>query len=353
VNRSAKPDSQRQRIRLVIGFVIFLTAAVLFSIYNAEVIGFSNEVWQNIKRVPVALLVVAVTFRLLEALFTALSWSNVLKATYPEKRIPFKVVLGGYQGGIGINVISPVEAGTVATIGLFRLAIAGSRVPTLLAAFAVHQLAFAFFGILMYLFLVFAHPGILKSGVELLQPVWEYLTAGSTQSLIAIGVATVITVALVFLLWGRYRKLRDQIQPAAQILRDPRRYMVSVFLPASIAYICRWVVTGTFMAAFGIPVTVYTLLLALAAYSVAGIVRVTPGGLGPKQALTVLVLRDYAEADVALAYSLTQEFVTATFSIIFALITMAWAFGWATTRNFFRERSSELAGEKSENAPGR
>jgi hypothetical protein len=99
VNRSAKPDSQRQRIRLVIGFVIFLTAAVLFSIYNAEVIGFSNEVWQNIKRVPVALLVVAITFRLLEALFTALSWYNVLKATYPEKRIHSKSYLAVIRAG--------------------------------------------------------------------------------------------------------------------------------------------------------------------------------------------------------------------------------------------------------------
>jgi uncharacterized membrane protein YbhN (UPF0104 family) len=129
--------------------------------------------------------------------------------------------------------------------------------------------------------------------------------------------------------------------------------MISVFLPATIAYICRWGVTGTFMAAFGIPVTLYTLLLALAAYSLAGVVQVTPGGLGPKQALTVLVLRDYVDADVALAFSLTQEFVVATFSITFAVITMAWAFGLARTRDFFRERSGELTSETGVDASRR
>jgi uncharacterized membrane protein YbhN (UPF0104 family) len=345
-------NSRRKRVSIALILVIVLTTAVLLAIYDVDVLEFSNEVWRNISRVPLTLLVAAIVFRLLEALFTALSWYNVLRATYPEKQIPFKVVLGGYQGGIGLNVISPVEAGTVATIGLFRLAIAGSRIPTLLAAFAIQQLAFAFFGILMYIFLVVARPGILTSGLDLLHPIWRFVTDGSTQSLIAIGVTAVLAIALIFLLRSRYRELREQVQPAAQVLRNPRRYMVSVFLPATIAYVCRWGVTGTFMAAFGIPVTAYTLLLALAAYSLAGIVQVTPGGLGPKQALTVLVLRDYVDADVALAYSLTHEFITAMFNIIFAFITMAWAFGWTTTRDFFRERSGKLASEQSPNTPG-
>jgi hypothetical protein len=184
VKRSTQPNSRQKRVRIAVGFAIFVTAAALLGVYNVEVLTFGNEVWQNIKRVPIAFLFVAIVFRLLEALFTALSWYNVLKATYPEKRIPFKVVLGGYQGGVGINAFSPVEAGTVATIGMFRIAILGSSVPTLLAAFAVQQLAFGFFGILMYLFLVLAHPGVVSTGLELLQPIGEFVTEGSTQSLV-------------------------------------------------------------------------------------------------------------------------------------------------------------------------
>ena len=63
--------------------------------------------------------------RLLQTLFIALAWRNILRAAYPKSVLPYREILSYYAGGNGLNAILPASAGTVAMLGLFRTPIAG------------------------------------------------------------------------------------------------------------------------------------------------------------------------------------------------------------------------------------
>jgi hypothetical protein len=86
------------------------------------------------------------------------------------------------------------------------------------------------------------------------------------------------------------------------------------------------------LAAFGIPVTMWTLALALGSNALAGAVRITPGGFGTTQAIDVIALRDYASPEVVTAYSLSEIAITAVVSSTIALAALLSVSGWHGTR---------------------
>ena len=56
--------------------------------------------------------------------------------------LPYREVLSYYAGGAGLNSILPASAGTVAMLGLYRTAIAGSTVAGLVGATLVQNIFF-------------------------------------------------------------------------------------------------------------------------------------------------------------------------------------------------------------------
>src|SRR5687768_18456351 len=66
--------------------------------------------------------------------------------------------------------------------------------------------------------------------------------------------------------------------------------------------------------------------------SIANTVSVTPGGVGVNQATNVAALNGEADAATATAYSLGQQLAITAWNIVFALVLVVWAFGWAGGR---------------------
>jgi hypothetical protein len=68
---------------------------------------------------------------------------------------------------------------------------------------------------------------------------------------------------------------------------------------------------------------------------------VTPGGAGVVQGFNVLSLKGITSSANATAYSVTQQLVTTSWDILFAIVLLAWAFGWSGGRSLVAKSYSE------------
>jgi TRAP-type C4-dicarboxylate transport system permease small subunit len=80
-----------------------------------------------------------------------------------------------------------------------------------------------------------------------------------------IGVVVVAIFLIVYFVWPRMRRRVVQkwkkAKQGAAIFRDRRRYAREVALPSTVSYACRMGMTAVFMAAFDLPVTLFTVFL--------------------------------------------------------------------------------------------
>jgi hypothetical protein len=87
-------------------------------------------------------------------------------------------------------------------------------------------------------------------------------------------------------------------------------------------------VIAVFLAAYGIPVTFDSIMHVVGSNSIANTVSVTPGGVGVNQAMNVVALEEFTDADTATAYSIGQQLVTTAWNMAFAIALAVWVFGW-------------------------
>jgi uncharacterized membrane protein YbhN (UPF0104 family) len=151
--------------------------------------------------------------------------------------------------------------------------------------------------------------------------------------LIPILIVAVILV-LVFL-WPRLKpKVLEQwrhVKQGAAIFKDWKRYAKEVAAPSAASYCCRIGVNIVFMAAFGIPITLFTVMLVAASHTLSGLFAITPGGVGQTQALDVATLAKYVPAGTGAvaAFSITQDSVMTLWNVVLGVAVLLWAFGWS------------------------
>lgn len=317
----------------LLGLFLLVPGVIIVDRLGVDISGWSSDVLQHLESVPPHFIVIAVLLKGGESVLTSLAWAHVLRATYPERQIPYRLVLAGHQGGIAVNAVAPVKAGTLATFGLLRLNIRGARIPTLVSTFAVNSIAFTAFAVVNVL-VVFAlfYDTIIEHLSAAWQPGGAFLSDRPLLVLVAIIGAAAGLGLLVRCCRSWAGDVRGQIAAGGAILRAPRRYLACVFLPALGSWACRWGYTGIFMAAFDIPVTFKTVFLLLGARLVSSLIAVTPGGIGITQAVDVAVMSAYAPADVITASSIAQDMIFKAWSILFGLVVVASVFGWRGTR---------------------
>jgi uncharacterized membrane protein YbhN (UPF0104 family) len=103
-------------------------------------------------------------------------------------------------------------------------------------------------------------------------------------------------------------------------------------LPSGASFGCRIGVNIVFMAAFGIPITVFTVFLVASSHMLSQLFSITPGGVGQTQALDVATLRRYASTNDIAAFSITQDAVITLWNVLLAVAVMLWAFGYRQMR---------------------
>ena len=84
-----------------------------------------------------------------------------------------------------------------------------------------------------------------------------------------------------------------------------------------------------FMAGFGVPVPVFTVVLVVSSHVLSGLFKLTPGGL---QAVDVLALRSYASGSSLTTFSVSEASVAMLWSVVVGVAVMIWAFGFTQMR---------------------
>jgi hypothetical protein len=105
-------------------------------------------------------------------------------------------------------------------------------------------------------------------------------------------------------------------------------------------------VTAVFMAAFDLPVTLFTVFLVASSHTLSQLFAITSGGVGQTQALDLVTLRRYASSQSIAAFSVTQDSVITAWNIVLGVAVMLWAFGYTQTKAMLtRSRRKQAAAE--------
>ena len=291
-------------------------------------------------------LALALALKTGESAAIGLVWRNILRAAYPKSGLSFKTAWGASQGGTAINAIVPAQGGTAAMIGIFRSSIGGSSVAGLASAVVVQSAFFTVVSVLMVIGAAILRPGTVSRG----SPSDESGGLFASHPVL-IPIVIVVVIAVGVFLWPRVKpRVVDQWHKAKQgaaIFRDWRRYGKDVALPSAVSYCCRVGVNIVFMAAFGIPVTAFTVFLVASSHMLSGLFAITPGGVGQTQALDVATLRSYVPAGTGAvaAFSITQDSVMTIWNVILGIVVMLWAFGWTQLKTMLPRKGAKPLSE--------
>jgi uncharacterized membrane protein YbhN (UPF0104 family) len=328
-------DARWRRVLKVTGWLAAAaTVVVLLQLAGVDIGGWLQGMWRSLGGVPVRYLVAAVILQTLQTALTAIAWLFVLRAAYREARVPFAPVLTAYAVGTALNGVLPASLGTLVMLSLFVAVIPNATYAGVLAGVFVQKLFFTVAGALVYVYLFFRVPG--SATIEL---------GGVTQHpFVAAFLAVAATLLLVLLgrtFWPRLRRQWEHAKQGAAILASPRAYVVRVLLPSAGGYAAKLAVTATFLAAFAIPVTFDSVVHVIGGNSLASATAVTPGGAGLNEAVSVVSLAHYTDAQTATAFSVDLHLVGTAWNLVVALILVPAVFGWRNGRALLRSASAD------------
>jgi uncharacterized membrane protein YbhN (UPF0104 family) len=327
-------ESRLRRLVKVTAWILAIAGLVwLLTYLGVDVNRWLAGLWRSIRAVPAEYLLAAVAVQALQTVLTATTWLFVLRAAYHETHIPFAPVLAAYAVGTAMNGVVPASLGTVVMLYILLAAIPTSTFSGLLAAAVVQKLAFAGLSGLIYVYLFLSVPGSFS------------LQLGNLHDHpVLIPLVALLALAALFLvgraLWPRLHKQWLRAKQGGAILGSPRNYLLRVFLPSVAGYSAKLAGAAIFLAAFAIPVTFDSVVHVVGGNSIAGATAVTPGGAGVNEAVSVVALAHYTDAQTATAFAVAQHVVGTAWNILFALILVPVVFGWRNGEAMLKSASA-------------
>jgi uncharacterized membrane protein YbhN (UPF0104 family) len=321
----APPQNQFHLKRLVIWLALIVVIGVVAYLLGWNIRGWFSELWDTLTQISVKYLVPALVLQTLQTLFTAVAWLAILRYAYPDSGVPARQVIACYATSVALNTFLPANLGTLVMLIMFTAIIVGATFAGIFAGYLVEKIFFTVIGAVVYVYLFVSVGGSfdIKFGWVSAHP-WA-------TAIIAVG-GVLGVVILCRLAWRWLKKLWAQAKQGGKILADWKAYFGRVFLPEFLGWCCKLGVIALFLAAYGIPVSFHTVMRIVGGNSIANVASVTPGGVGVNQAFNVASLKGVTDSTTATAYSVAQQLVTTAWNIVFAVILVAWAFGWTGGR---------------------
>jgi hypothetical protein len=214
-------------------------------------------------------------------------WFNILRAAYPNaSSLRARDVAGAYLAGAGLNAVLPARSGDVLKLFIVHRKLPSSRYSTLAATFLPETLFDSFCGVALVIWALAR--GFLP--VPLGPGDLPELDVSFVMVHPIISAAAAITAGLGALLLVRWlrspeRHLLARFRRGFAILRSPRDFLVGVASWQALGRLIQLAGLACFMAAMGLPITVNTAALVMAAQSAGRIVPIAPASAGIRVAL--------------------------------------------------------------------
>src|ERR1700749_4996798 len=171
----------------------------------------------------------------------AWAWRNVLRAAYPDKKIPFLPLAAAYLAGAGINAVVPAHAGDVTKVFLVKRQIPDSSYPAVTSSFLVQTVFDTSVGILVLLYAI--TQGLLPPLPRIPDlPAFEisfWADHPKALGLTVLGLALAIALGVYFLA-QRVRRFWDRVRQGVIILATPRRYLREVAAWQGVGWLFRF-----------------------------------------------------------------------------------------------------------------
>jgi uncharacterized membrane protein YbhN (UPF0104 family) len=336
------PSRKRRLVKVVAWLVGIALVVVLLNLAGIDIVGWLQDLWDQIKDVPPGYIVSALLFQTGQTVFAGVSYYGILSVAYPGE-VELAPIVTAYAVGVAMNNFLPANIGTFATLLMFVAIIPSCKFPGALAAYLVQKIFFTIAGTFVYLYLFLSVPGSFHEslGNESDHPV--------ASTVIIVGGAFLLVV-LGRIFWRQLKKLWVQAKKGGVILSQPRRYFSRVFLPELVSWLCKLAVIGIFLAAFAIPVTFESIMWVTGSGSLANVVSVTPGAVGITQATNALALDTCCDVpqSVAVNYSTAQQLITTAWNVLFAAVLVIFVFGWTGGKLLVGQSYTDAKGKVAE-----
>lgn len=315
--------SRRSRLVKVFGWLVCIAlVVVVLNLLGIDVVGWLQDLWDEIQDVPTGYIVAGLFFQSGQTLLAGLSYYGILRAAYPGQ-VEFWPIVTAYAAGVAMNNFLPANIGTFATLIMFVAIIPGCTFPGALAAYLVQKIFFTIAGTFVYLYLFLSVPGSFDASFGNVSE-----NPGASIAIAAGAIFLIVLLGRIF--WRQLKKLWAKAKQGGVILSRPKEYFTHSFLPAFLSWLCKLVVIGIFLAAFAIPVTFESIMWVTGSGSLANVVSVTPGAVGITQATNALALDACCDVakDTAVDYSTAQQLITTAWNVLFATVLIVSVFGW-------------------------
>jgi hypothetical protein len=214
-------------------------------------------------------------------------WFNVLRASYPgESELRARDVSCAYLAGSGMNAVLPARGGDFLKLFMVHRRLPRARYTTLAATFGPEAIPELVFGTLLVIWAL-AH-GFLPIPVSMNElPTLDVSFLMLHPVLSSLGAVVLGAAGWFGVRWAmrRVRDLKARVKQGFAVVRSPRCFLVGVAGPQAVSRAIRLVALACFMAAFGLPVGVNTVMLVMAAQGAGRLVPLAPVSAGLRVAM--------------------------------------------------------------------
>jgi uncharacterized membrane protein YbhN (UPF0104 family) len=214
-------------------------------------------------------------------------WFNILRAAYPDRgELRARHVTGAYLAGAGLNAVVPARGGDFLKLFLVHRRLPSARYSTLIASFLPETLPEIFFSAALVAWAL-AH-GFLPVPLSTNELPELDVSFVIVHPILSAAIAAGSAAALVLLVRWIRRRVRDlgaQIRQGCEILHSPRDLIVGVAGWQALSRLVRLAALVCLMTAVGLPVTLNTAILVMAAQSAGRIVPFAPVSVGLRVAM--------------------------------------------------------------------
>ncbi len=345
--QTAGPSRGRVSLdHIVIGVLVIVVIASAASLLGLDVGGWLKKVWNTITAISLGYLIAGIALITLQTTTTAYAWYSILRYAYPDQGVRWVQVLACYSTAVALNFVLPANLGTLVMLLMFTTLIAACTFAGAAAGYVVQKIFYSVIGMACYLYLFLSVGGTFSLQLG-------FLSEHPIAAIVLFGGVVMLLVMVGRVLRKRIAEWWEEAKIGGAILANRRMYLSRVLLPEVISWFAMLGIIAVFLAAYDIPVSFHTLMRVVAGNSMANMTSVTPGGAGVVQGFNVLSLKGITSSANATAYSVAQQLVTTAWSILFAIVMLARAFGWNDGKSLVTQSYGEAREKSAEQAQAR